>query len=61
VPLDLGGTRMSQLHINAYTRLRRQLGMPPGAVRPLISDLIDTGIDILNQVQFSAGGMDLPN
>jgi uroporphyrinogen decarboxylase len=30
-----------------------------GAVRKLIPDLIDAGIDILNPVQMSAGGMDL--
>jgi uroporphyrinogen decarboxylase len=30
-----------------------------GAIRPLISDLIDTGIDILNPVQVSAKDMDL--
>lgn len=30
-----------------------------GAVRPLIGDLIEAGIDILNPVQFSAAGMDL--
>jgi len=30
-----------------------------GAVRPLISDFIDIGIDILNPVQISAAGMDL--
>jgi len=30
-----------------------------GAVRPLIGDLIDAGIDILNPVQISAAGMDL--
>ena len=30
-----------------------------GAVRSLISDLIDAGIDILNPVQISAAGMDL--
>jgi uroporphyrinogen decarboxylase len=30
-----------------------------GAVRPLIPDLIDVGIDILNPVQISAAGMDL--
>jgi uroporphyrinogen decarboxylase len=29
-----------------------------GAVRPLIGDLIDAGIDILNPVQISAAGMD---
>jgi len=29
-----------------------------GAVRPLIGDLIDAGIDILNPVQVSAAGMD---
>jgi uroporphyrinogen decarboxylase len=30
-----------------------------GAVRPLIGDLIDAGIDILNPVQMSAAGMEL--
>lgn len=30
-----------------------------GAIRPLIGDLIESGIDILNPVQFSAVGMDL--
>lgn len=30
-----------------------------GAVRPLIPDFIDAGIDILNPVQLSAAGMDL--
>lgn len=30
-----------------------------GAIRPLIGDLIDSGIDILNPVQKSAAGMDL--
>ena len=30
-----------------------------GAVRPLIPDFIDAGIDILNPVQISAAGMDL--
>jgi uroporphyrinogen decarboxylase len=30
-----------------------------GAVRPMIPDLIDAGIDILNPVQISAAGMDL--
>jgi uroporphyrinogen decarboxylase len=30
-----------------------------GAVRPLIGDFIDAGIDILNPVQLSAAGMDL--
>lgn len=30
-----------------------------GAVRPLITDFIDAGIDILNPVQISAAGMDL--
>jgi uroporphyrinogen decarboxylase len=29
-----------------------------GAIRPLIGDLIDVGIDILNPVQISAAGMD---
>jgi uroporphyrinogen decarboxylase len=29
-----------------------------GAVRPLIGDLIDAGIDILNPIQISAAGMD---
>jgi uroporphyrinogen decarboxylase len=31
-----------------------------GAVRPLIPDLIDAGVDILNPVQLSAAGMDGP-
>jgi uroporphyrinogen decarboxylase len=31
-----------------------------GAIRPLIGDLIETGIDILNPVQKSAVGMELP-
>jgi uroporphyrinogen decarboxylase len=31
-----------------------------GAIRPLLGDLIDTGIDILNPVQISAAGMELP-
>jgi len=30
-----------------------------GAIRPLIGDLIDVGIDILNPIQISAAGMDL--
>jgi uroporphyrinogen decarboxylase len=30
-----------------------------GAIRPLIGDLIEAGIDILNPVQISAAGMDL--
>jgi uroporphyrinogen decarboxylase len=30
-----------------------------GAVQPLIGDLIDAGIDILNPIQISAAGMDL--
>ena len=30
-----------------------------GAIRPLIPDLIEVGFDIINPVQFSAGGMDL--
>jgi len=30
-----------------------------GAIRPLIPDLIEAGMDILNPVQFTAGGMDL--
>ncbi len=30
-----------------------------GAIRPLISDLIESGIDIINPVQKSAAGMDL--
>ncbi len=30
-----------------------------GAIRPLIPDLIEAGIDILNPVQFTAAGMDL--
>lgn len=30
-----------------------------GAVRPILGDLIDAGIDILNPVQVSAAGMDL--
>lgn len=29
-----------------------------GAIRPLIPDLIEIGFDIINPVQFSAGGMD---
>ena len=31
-----------------------------GAIRPLVGDLIDVGIDILNPVQISATGMNLP-
>lgn len=31
-----------------------------GAIRPVIGDLIDAGIDILNPVQFTATGMALP-
>jgi uroporphyrinogen decarboxylase len=31
-----------------------------GAIRPLLGDLIDTGIDILNPVQISAAGMQPP-
>jgi uroporphyrinogen decarboxylase len=31
-----------------------------GAIRPVIPDLIDAGLDILNPVQFVANGMDLP-
>lgn len=30
-----------------------------GAIRPLIPDLIEAGVDILNPVQFTAAGMDL--
>ncbi len=30
-----------------------------GAIRPIIPDLIDAGVDILNPVQFTAAGMDL--
>jgi len=30
-----------------------------GAIRPLIGDLIEIGIDVLNPVQFSASGMDV--
>jgi uroporphyrinogen decarboxylase len=32
--------------------------VPDGAVRPLIPDFIEMGIDALNPVQLSAGGMD---
>jgi uroporphyrinogen decarboxylase len=32
---------------------------PDGAVRPLIGDLIDIGVDILNPVQFTAANMAL--
>jgi uroporphyrinogen decarboxylase len=31
-----------------------------GAIRPLVPDLIDAGLDILNPVQWTATGMELP-
>ncbi len=44
--------------IKAHTRARLLLHSC-GAVRPVIGDFIDCGVDILNPVQKSAAGMDL--
>jgi uroporphyrinogen decarboxylase len=52
-------------HIRVFSAIKRKaphvkiLFHSCGAVRPLIGDLIEAGIDILNPVQKSAAGMDL--
>jgi len=52
-------------HIQLFAHIRKSSKVPVkifyhscGAVMPLISDLIESGIDILNPVQVSAAGMD---
>ncbi len=52
-------------HARLFSAIKRQapnvriLFHSCGAVRPLIGDLIEAGVDILNPVQKSAAGMDL--
>lgn len=99
VPLDIGGTRVTGIHREAYARFREGIGLPPrsvdalirylelakvdedfrrlfdeirrasggraylelhccGAIRELIPDLLDVGVQVLNPVQVSAAGMD---
>ncbi len=44
--------------MNSRSRVMQALNHHCGATRGLIPDLIETGFDILNQVQVSANGMD---
>ena len=51
-------------HARLYDHIKRTSGLPllmhcDGSIYSLIPDLIEIGVDILNPVQYSAGGMDL--
>ena len=50
IPFDLGGSRMTGIHVRAYTRLRAALGLPPGDVRvgDLTQQLADVDTDVMD-------------
>jgi uroporphyrinogen decarboxylase len=53
VPFDLGGSRQSGIHVLAYGRLRRALGLDPG--EPRVSDITQQLADVERDV---LGAMD---
>ncbi|MDQ1324682.1 MAG: Uroporphyrinogen deCOase protein [Chloroflexota bacterium] len=50
IPFDLGGSRMTGIHVRAYTRLRAALGLPPGDTRvgDLTQQLADVDTDLMD-------------
>jgi uroporphyrinogen decarboxylase len=50
IPFDLGGSRMTGIHVSAYTRLRTALGLPPGDVRvgDLTQQLAEVDTDVMD-------------
>ena len=53
VPLDIGGTRMSQIHKDAYRRLRKHLALPDGEkkVRFVGEQLAEFETDIADRLE----------
>jgi uroporphyrinogen decarboxylase len=57
VPLDLGGTMVSGINVNALRNLRKHLGMPPEAtIRDKVTQMADTGEDMVQKL-----GIDIEN
>jgi uroporphyrinogen decarboxylase len=50
IPFDLGGSRMTGIHLKAYTRLRAALGLPPVDVRvgDLTQQLAEVDTDVMD-------------
>jgi uroporphyrinogen decarboxylase len=50
VPFDLGGSRMTGIHVRAYRRLRAAMDLPPGEPRviDLVQQLADVEPDVLD-------------
>ena len=53
IPFDLGGSRMTGIHVSAYPRLREALGLAP--VEPRVSDLAQQLADIDTDVMDRLG------
>ncbi len=57
VPLDLGGTMVSGINVNAIRNLRKYLGLPPGVkIRDKVTQMADTGEDLVRKL-----GIDIRN
>jgi uroporphyrinogen decarboxylase len=52
IPFDLGGSRMTGIHVRAYAGLRDALGLPPVAVRvaDLTQQLADVDADVADEL-----------
>jgi uroporphyrinogen decarboxylase len=50
IPFDLGGSRMTGIHVRAYARLRAALGLSPGDVRvgDLTQQLAEVDTDVMD-------------
>ncbi len=59
VPFDLGGSRVSGIHVRAYTRLRAALGLPSGEPRigDLTQQLAEVEPDVLNALEVDVRGV----
>jgi uroporphyrinogen decarboxylase len=53
IPFDLGGSRMTGIHIQAYARLRSALGLGPG--RPRVVDVVQQLADVEADVTEALG------
>ena len=59
IPLDLGSTQVTGIHIIAYRRLRQALGLPPGEAQlcDMIQQLALPGADLLGRLGVDMRGL----
>ena len=59
IPFDLGGSRMTGIHVRAYARLREALGLPVGAPRvgDITQQLADVEPDVLDALGCDVRGV----